>query len=189
MNGAVGITGACGGDYRNITIANFTGTTADAATCANLQFATTWENVSIYNITRHAFHYSEAGTTDSRPLFIRNAVISKIGGFCFIQDGTAVFPSANGVSDHNFCDTTTSSPSGFYSGWPAGTGDVTLTTNPWTLPGSNDFSLNSTAGGGAAVKGLGFPGVISSGTSHMDGGAIQSAAGGGGSQTVSGYAQ
>jgi hypothetical protein len=35
-------------------------------------------------------------------------------------------------------------------------GFVTLTANPFNNPGSGDFSLNSTAGGGAACKGAGF---------------------------------
>lgn len=61
--------------------------------------------------------------------------------------------------------------------------DVTLTANPFTSSGTGDFSLNSTAGGGAACKGVGFPGTFPGGTTvgHIDIGAVQSAAGGGGS--------
>jgi hypothetical protein len=35
--------------------------------------------------------------------------------------------------------------------------DVTLTAQPFTNPSSGDFTLNSTSGGGAALKGAGFP--------------------------------
>jgi hypothetical protein len=38
-----------------------------------------------------------------------------------------------------------------------GTGDVTLTANPFTNPTTGDFSLNTAAGGGALCKGTGYP--------------------------------
>lgn len=54
---------------------------------------------------------------------------------------------------------------------------VTLTANPFTNAGAGDFSLNSTAGGGAACKDAGYPGVFPGGntTGHLDIGAAQSA--------------
>lgn len=56
----------------------------------------------------------------------------------------------------------------------AGIGTVTLSANPYTTIGT-DFSLNSTAGGGAACKGAGWPGVLNAGgTGHSDIGALQS---------------
>lgn len=69
-----------------------------------------------------------------------------------------------------------------FSQWSATPGDVTLSTNPFTNAGAGDYSLNSTAGGGAACKGAGFPGVFPGGlsTGHADIGAVQSSGGGGG---------
>ena len=63
--------------------------------------------------------------------------------------------------------------------FPAGTGDITLTANPFTS--STNFALNNTAGGGAALKGAGFPGALIGGTTtgYPDVGAVQSAGGGG----------
>jgi hypothetical protein len=56
----------------------------------------------------------------------------------------------------------------------AGFNTVTLSANPYTSIGT-DFSLNSTAGGGAACKGAGWPGVLNAGgTGHADIGALQS---------------
>ena len=70
------------------------------------------------------------------------------------------------------------------------TADVTLTADPFTNAAGGDFSLNSTAGGGAAAKGTGFPGVTSFiGTGHNDIGALQSAAGGGAVTTGFGFTQ
>jgi hypothetical protein len=42
------------------------------------------------------------------------------------------------------------------SGMPGGTGDVSLSANPFTSPSTGDFTLNSTAGGGAACKAAGY---------------------------------
>ncbi len=70
-----------------------------------------------------------------------------------------------------------------YTLWNGSPGDVTLSANPFTNSGSGDYSLNSTAGGGAALKGTGFPGIFPAATTtgHTDIGAVQTAGGGGGS--------
>jgi hypothetical protein len=66
--------------------------------------------------------------------------------------------------------------------WNGSVGDVSLTANPFTNAGAGDYSLNTTAGGGAALIGKGFPGVFPGGlsTSHLDIGAVQSTGGGSG---------
>jgi hypothetical protein len=55
------------------------------------------------------------------------------------------------------------------------TGQITLTANPFTS--ATNFALNGTAGGGALLKGAGFPGVFPGGlsTGAFDVGAVQSA--------------
>ncbi len=60
--------------------------------------------------------------------------------------------------------------------------DIALSGSPFTNAGSGDFSLNNTAGAGAACKAVGFPGTIpNAGTStSLDIGALQSTGGGGG---------
>lgn len=65
--------------------------------------------------------------------------------------------------------------SGNYTGLPANTTDITLSANPFVVAGSN-FALNSTAGGGAALKAAGFPGILAGGvgTGYLDVGALQS---------------
>lgn len=62
---------------------------------------------------------------------------------------------------------------------PEGVGDVTLTEDPFTNAAAGDYSLNSAAGGGALLKGMGYPGVFPGGTTtgHLDIGAVQSVAG------------
>ncbi len=70
-----------------------------------------------------------------------------------------------------------------------GTNNPTVTVSPFTTPGT-DFSLNSTAGGGAALKGAGFPGTVPhSGTGFRDVGALNGNAGAAGGASNSAYAQ
>lgn len=54
-------------------------------------------------------------------------------------------------------------------------GFVTLTANPFTNAAGNDFSLNTTAGGGAACRASGVPGVFNglSTTGYLDIGSVQ----------------
>lgn len=78
-----------------------------------------------------------------------------------------------------------SNTGGNYSGISAGVGDVTLSADPFTNAGSRDFSLNNTAGGGAAVRELAFPTSFgSTTTSYRDIGASQHQDTGGGSSSV-----
>lgn len=62
---------------------------------------------------------------------------------------------------------------------PAEIGALALTVDPFTNSGSNDYSLNSTAGGGAVCKQAAFPGVVpgASTTGYLDVGSIQTQAG------------
>jgi hypothetical protein len=60
----------------------------------------------------------------------------------------------------------------------ASANDVNLTANPFVS--SSNFALNSTSGGGAALKAKGFPGVTPMGTGYADIGALQSQGSAGG---------
>jgi hypothetical protein len=71
----------------------------------------------------------------------------------------------------------------------SGLGDVSLSADPFTNAAVGDFSLNSTAGGGAACKAAGYPGTFPNGTTvgFLDIGAVQNNGGGGGGSTPSNY--
>lgn len=61
-----------------------------------------------------------------------------------------------------------------------------ISAGPFTNPGSGDFSINNTAGGGAACRAAGFPGAFPGGltTGYLDIGAVQHQdSGGGGSSS------
>ncbi len=57
----------------------------------------------------------------------------------------------------------------------AGANDVTLTGSPFTDAAAGDFSLNNTAGAGAACRAAGHPGLLPNGltTGYLDIGAVQ----------------
>lgn len=64
--------------------------------------------------------------------------------------------------------------------WPPGA-DINITGDPWNGRTSADFSLNNTAGAGAALRAAGFPGISGLfGTGYVDVGALQHQDAGGG---------
>lgn len=70
--------------------------------------------------------------------------------------------------------------------WSAGTNDVTLTGNPFTNAAAGDYSLNNTAGAGAACKNVGYPANFAAGLSTASSsslGITQPASTSGGGQT------
>jgi hypothetical protein len=80
----------------------------------------------------------------------------------------------------NRCNAYYNNTSGARSNLSAGTGDVTLTADPFTSIGT-DFSLNNTTGGGAALKQLGFPGTSLLGTGYSSIGPLREQCSAGGS--------
>ncbi len=76
--------------------------------------------------------------------------------------------------------------SGDYSGISAGhkSGDITLTGDPYTDRGSDDYSLNSTAGAGGACRDAGYPTTLNNFQTSRNVGAFDVAAGGGGSAGI-----
>jgi hypothetical protein len=118
------------------------------------------------------------------------------------QTINTVYYSNGGYGINNTGGSTTAAPSSYVAisnafganttaptfGLPALTGTVTLTADPFTS-GTN-FALNSTAGGGAALKALGFPGIlIAGGTGYIDIGPLQSQASSGAGTGASGFVQ
>lgn len=174
--GAVGVQSRQG-TWINTIVAHYTGAASIAFQGANPQEGTqlTILNATVYDIAGDAFQMGQSQDTDARPRQIRNAVISNITGWCFSTNSTTLTLTPQlFASDHNACNVT--GATGFYSGWPAGPGDVTLTSDPFVSGSSNNFALNGTAG--ASVKGAGYPGVLPlGGTGFIDMGALQSQGG------------
>lgn len=98
---------------------------------------------------------------------IINFVAYTAGGWCVNQTST-VNPAmaANYVA---FANCTSGNSTGITVG-----NSITLTANPYADTSTNNFALNNTAGGGAAVKQQAFPGVTDGGTGYLDMGGLQS---------------
>lgn len=111
-------------------------------------------------------------STGTSPLITTNSIYYGNGSFG-ISSGASLSGEYLGSHHNGF--------SGSNSNWTGSPTDVTITADPFTASGSGDYSLNATAGGGAALKGAGFPGAFPGGTStgHLDIGAVQSSSGGG----------
>lgn len=113
-------------------------------------------------------------TNNYQPLTVTNSVIESNGSFAIINDSTdglGVFFLKNNAFRAN--------TSGNYSGTGLGSqaSDITLTAECFTNPGSGDFTLNGSAGGGALLKAAGYPTILGSGTStNLSIGPMQAAA-------------
>lgn len=118
--------------------------------------------------------------TAGLPIFwLQNNIFYGNGGFgvnCSILYG-ALMGSTNAYGANT---------SGPYGGtFTALPGDVTLSGDPFNGRTTNDFSLNSTAGAGAACNSAGFPGVLQGGgTGFASIGALTPSGGGGGTTVI-----
>jgi len=100
---------------------------------------------------------SVTGTTNaSNSLISRNNVIAYNGAY-----GELGVSSGRVFSDYNAYYSNTS---GEVSNVTKGANSVTLSADPFTARGSDDYTLNATAGGGAACREAGFPGAFPDGT-------------------------
>lgn len=108
---------------------------------------------------------------------ITNSIFDANGTYG-VDNGTGIIAQSLLYTNAFFNNTTAAT-----RGTNAGIGTITLSASPYTSLGSLDFSLNSNTGGGAALKGAGFPGVLQAGgTGHADVGALQSTGSAGGGQ-------
>lgn len=118
-----------------------------------------------YNNGRDGIRIDAANAMDYGA--IRNCILCSNGAYG-IRSASTTWKTA--LSDYNAFYGNTS---GERSGWPAGPHDVTLTGVPFTAAGSDDFTLDSTAGEGTACKNAGFPGATQWGTGYADIGALR----------------
>lgn len=98
----------------------------------------------------------------------------------FYSGGTLPNGQVN-ITSANNCFKNTNGNLGY-----SGVGDITMTVDPFTNLAAKDYSLNSTAGGGAACRSAGYPGVFPAGltTGGISIGAAIPSASAGASQTA-----
>ena len=155
--------------------ANNTGTTSDGFQISPNSTASiiNIDQSVAYNNGRDGIHVSP-GTL----LSITNTVLYGNAGFGINDVATNPLILGQVIADYNAFGSNTS---GARENIPAGSHDVTLSADPFVNGASANFALNSTAGGGTALKGVGFPGaLLVGGTGFMDIGALQHQATAGG---------
>lgn len=102
----------------------------------------------------------EIGTFDTLPLVILNNIMTSNAAGYGLR-GTSAIDDQTILADYNaYGWTGDNNASGARLNLTAGAGDVTLTADPFTdEPTTKDFTLNSTAGGGAALTDTGYGGL------------------------------
>jgi hypothetical protein len=122
----------------------------------NSQFVVSVINCAIVSNSGTGISLASAGTNYPQPLYIVNTIIYGNGAFG-INVGTSTSPSYSAGANNAMGGNTSGNVSG---GYTPPTGTVTLTANPFTNPSGGDFTLNSTAGGGAACKAAGYQSTL-----------------------------
>ena len=163
---------------------DISGTSADCLIVAAVNAPTMIYGFSAYNCGRDGIRVSNGPAAIS----VINSVIYTVGvsatGYALNNAVSGTFDQAAVNFDYNAYE------SGSINGITAGANDQTLTANPYTNTGTQDFTLNSTAGGGAVARNTGFPGaLISGGTGGTSMGAIQPTAAAASTGSAIGYVQ
>ncbi len=128
-------------------------------------------NCTAYGNGRHGFNINNY----PRGICLLNCISDSNGGWGITINSNAAHPALYNCATRN-------NTSGGIQQAVTGqeVGSITLSANPFTNAGAGDFSLNNTAGGGAACRAAGYLGAFLSGTttSYGDVGAAQSQGGG-----------
>ena len=151
---------------------------------------------SAYNITfincisigngRHGINFDSGGGALNIGNIVNNCILMNNGAYGLNVPTNTAFTQQY---DHNaYYNNTSGQKQGFGTTGANGvspytTTDITLTGDPFTNSAADDFSLNNTAGAGAACRETGWPGTIFPGglvTDYTDVGTIQHQGGGGG---------
>jgi hypothetical protein len=143
----------------------------------------------ISNSTHDGLNVAAGHVNNANMTEIADSILYGNGGYGATQPGCFSGPQGaygetlynNGIGGNNGGGT------GLTYNCLTSSNDVALSVNPFVS--SSNFALNSTAGGGAALKAAGFPGVTPMGTGYLDIGALQSQAAAGASIAAGGYVQ
>lgn len=121
-------------------------------------------NNTFYNNSQHAIDLtSEASFLIANNIFYGNV-------------NALTVSTANGAESTNaFGNNSNANRTGTFNPPSTYAGDITLTADPFTNKAAGDFSLNNTAGGGAALRQTARPGAFAGGTTtgYLDVGAVQ----------------
>lgn len=137
------------------------GTTGDGFDITSSAAILYLDRIAVDDVSRDAIRITNS-SSNPRPIVIENSVfVGGANGYC-VNFTANVVPAGAIRLDYNGCK---QGGSGDYHNATAGTASVGLSVDPFTNSAINvnDFSLNSTALGGAALKALGYPGILNGG--------------------------
>ena len=110
------------------------------------------KNCVIHQNTSHGIQFEAAWTASGHSAYVFNNIITSNGGYgVFSVNTSTLLPPA--YCDYNAFHNNTS---GETLRILNGTNNITLTADPYTDESTEDFTLNETAGGGAACRGAGL---------------------------------
>jgi hypothetical protein len=150
------------------TVDSLTGATSDAFYCDGNGGAI--ESASVYNITGSAVRIT---SNNCNEMSIFNLVVDTAATVINNTSGNGGRTGdilSRYIFYHNISGTA-------FTNVTAGPNTTLLTANPFNAPSSHDLTLNTTSGGGAVVRGAGYPQSINGivGSSHPDAGVMQHA--------------
>lgn len=165
----------------NCVVTNSTGTNNDGILVGN-------SSAVVNNVSHGHNRYGLNMNAGNSVFYLKNNILSSNGSYGlrlatsagypadFQWDGNAYYNNTTGTR-LNADDTGTTNAINGVSPYTNSL-DVILTANPFTNSASGDFTLNNTAGGGAACRGHGIPGAMPglSQVGYMDMGAFQAQA-------------
>jgi hypothetical protein len=130
--------------------------------------------------------YFQTGPMANSSNIMWNVIIDNNGGFGIdFPAGTTITTNLNSQNSLAFL----SNSSGNRRNAGTGVNDIALSVSPYVSIGTN-FALNNTAGGGALLRGAGFPGILQvGGAGAIDVGALQHVAAAGAGQVGFGFTQ
>lgn len=168
-----------GGACSYCTVYGLTGTTTDGFLIGS-QGKVNLDHCVAYNVTRNGINI----TVVTIPVEVTNCVLSTTLTGINNTSGTTLRPGDTFANYNFFFNNGTN-----VSGLTMGANSVILTADPFTNAAAANFTLNTTAGGGAAVTNAGAPSSLLgvTGTGYPAGGVLQpqvSAGGSGGGSAV-----
>lgn len=167
-NTCPGVIWAPGGSITHCRVTNNTGGTSDGIRI-DVGYGVLIKHCTLHGNGRDGLRFA-ANYPGLQP-GVQNCLFTENGGYGITFSSAPWAAQVPAFRTNAFRNNT----SGPYSHSMTGFGDVTLTADPYTNAAGDDFSLNDTAGGGAAARGAGYP-------ANLDIGAVQHAdpVGGGG---------
>lgn len=115
----------------------------------------TFLNCVVINNSGDGIHDKGTGTNFAQFLDIQNSIIDSNGGYGV--NCASIAAAAIGAFHYGASNAYWNNTSGDRNNYPTYATDIVLTGDPFTSRATDDFSLNNTAGAGAACKAVGFP--------------------------------